>query len=80
MRGRDVADKRARWGMCGRYAIYESMDDYLRQLALDRVVINGYDHERINRYNVAPSTCVEVIRPAPGGNRFFPACLHLRSG
>lgn len=52
--------------MCGRYSIYESMDDYLRQLALDLVVINGYDHERINRYNVAPSTRVEVIRPAPG--------------
>ncbi|MCE0981767.1 SOS response-associated peptidase family protein [Pseudomonas monteilii] len=51
--------------MCGRYSIYESMDDYLRQLALDLVVINGYDHERINRYNVAPSTRVEVIRPAP---------------
>lgn len=53
--------------MCGRYSIYESMDDYLKQLALDRVVINGYDHERINRYNLAPSTRVEVIRPAPGG-------------
>ncbi|MDU9402634.1 SOS response-associated peptidase family protein [Pseudomonas sp. zfem004] len=53
--------------MCGRYAIFESMDDYLKQLALDLVVINGYDHERINRYNVAPSTRVEVIRPAPGG-------------
>ncbi|MGY3296724.1 putative SOS response-associated peptidase YedK [Pseudomonas sp. TE6288] len=53
--------------MCGRYSIYESMDDYLRQLALDLVVINGYDHERINRYNVAPSTRVELIRPAPGG-------------
>lgn len=53
--------------MCGRYSIYESMDDYLRQLALDLVVINGYDHERINRYNVAPSTRVEVIRPALGG-------------
>jgi putative SOS response-associated peptidase YedK len=43
------------------------MDDYLRQLALDLVVINGYDHERINRYNVAPSTRVELIRPVPGG-------------
>lgn len=27
--------------MGGRYAIYESMDDDLRQLALDLVVING---------------------------------------
>ncbi|MBV4534123.1 SOS response-associated peptidase family protein [Pseudomonas sp. SWRI107] len=53
--------------MCGRYSIYDSMDRYLQQLALDLVVINGYDHERINRYNVAPSTRVELIRPAPGG-------------
>ncbi|WP_414154019.1 SOS response-associated peptidase family protein [Pseudomonas sp. BNK-43-a] len=55
--------------MCGRYSIYESMDNYLRQLSLDLVVINGYDHEQINRYNVAPSTRVEVIRPAPEGLR-----------
>ncbi|QXH37410.1 SOS response-associated peptidase [Pseudomonas muyukensis] len=53
--------------MCGRYAIYESMDDYLKQLALDLVVIDGYDHLRINRYNVAPSSRVEVIRAVPGG-------------
>ena len=49
-------DKRLRWTMCGRYSIYDAMDDYLRHLAADRTVINGYDHERINRYNVAPST------------------------
>lgn len=48
--------------MCGRYSIYDAMDDYLRHLAADRTVINGYDHERINRYNVAPSTRVELIR------------------
>ncbi|MFW3895960.1 SOS response-associated peptidase family protein [Pseudomonas bharatica] len=53
--------------MCGRYSIYEDMDTYLRQLSLDLVVINGYDHERINRYNVAPSTRVEIIRPVEGG-------------
>ncbi|MBA5706129.1 hypothetical protein HCG45_12995 [Pseudomonas fulva] len=53
--------------MCGRYSIYESMDHYLRQLALDLVVINGYDHEPIDRYNVAPSTRVEVIRQAEDG-------------
>lgn len=47
--------------MCGRYSIYESMDQYLRQLSLDLVVINGYDHEPISRFNVAPSTRVEVI-------------------
>lgn len=56
-------------GMCGRYSIYESMDYYLRQLGLDLAVINGYDHEPVNRYNVAPTTRVELIRPADGGVR-----------
>lgn len=55
--------------MCGRYSIYESMDYYLRQLSLDLVVINGYDHEQINRYNVAPATRVELIRAVPEGLR-----------
>lgn len=55
--------------MCGRYSIYDAMDDYLRQLAADRTVINGYDHERINRYNVAPSTRVELIRQTGDGLR-----------
>lgn len=55
--------------MCGRYSIYEAMDVYLRQLALDLVVINGYDHDRINRYNVAPSTRVELIRQNAAGLR-----------
>ena len=53
--------------MCGRYSIYESMDHYLRQLSLDLVIINGYDHEPIGRYNVAPSTRVEVLRQLEGG-------------
>lgn len=53
--------------MCGRYSIYDDMDTYLKQLSLDLVVINGYDHERINRYNVAPSTRVEVIRQVADG-------------
>ncbi|MBH3451995.1 SOS response-associated peptidase family protein [Pseudomonas putida] len=52
--------------MCGRYSMYESMDHYLRQLSLDLVVINGYDHASISRYNVAPSTRVEVIRQIEG--------------
>ncbi|PTU54271.1 hypothetical protein DBB42_00120, partial [Pseudomonas plecoglossicida] len=52
--------------MCGRYSIYESMDHYLRQLSLD-LVINGYDHEPISRFNVAPSTRVEVIRRVDEG-------------
>lgn len=47
--------------MCGRYSIYESMDHYLRELAPEQLVINGYDLCPIERYNVAPSTRVELI-------------------
>lgn len=50
--------------MCGRYSIYESMDHYLKTLAPQQLVINGYDLWPIERYNVAPSTRVEIIRPA----------------
>ncbi len=56
-----------RWKMCGRYSVYESMDHYPRQLSLDLVVINGYFHSPISRYNVAPSTRVAVIRQVEGG-------------
>ncbi|WP_405121371.1 SOS response-associated peptidase family protein [Pseudomonas petroselini] len=49
--------------MCGRYSIYESMDHYLKELAPEQLVINGYDLWPVERYNVAPSTRVEIIRP-----------------
>lgn len=55
--------------MCGRYSIYESMDHYLKQLELDLVIINGYDREQINRYNVAPTAKVELIHHADGALR-----------
>ncbi|PBP63383.1 hypothetical protein CCL21_27655 [Pseudomonas syringae] len=53
--------------MCGRYSIYESMDHYLKELAPAQLVINGYDLWPIERYNVAPSTRVEIIRPTEQG-------------
>lgn len=53
--------------MCGRYSIYESMDHYLRTLAPQQLIINGYDEWPIERYNVAPTTRVEIIRPAAEG-------------
>lgn len=53
--------------MCGRYSIYEPMDHYLRKLAPQQLVINGYDLWPIGRYNVAPTTRVEIIRPVEGG-------------
>jgi putative SOS response-associated peptidase YedK len=53
--------------MCGRYSIYEPMDHYLKELAPQQLVINGYDLWAIDRYNVAPTTRVEIIRSVEGG-------------
>jgi putative SOS response-associated peptidase YedK len=53
--------------MCGRYSIYEPMDHYLKELAPEQLVINDYDLWAIDRYNVAPTTRVEIIRSVAGG-------------
>ncbi|TCV69028.1 SOS response-associated peptidase family protein [Pseudomonas fluorescens] len=53
--------------MCGRYSIYEPMEYYLRELAPQQLVINGYDLWAVDRYNVAPTTKVEIIHPTNDG-------------
>jgi putative SOS response-associated peptidase YedK len=53
--------------MCGRYSIYEPMDHYLKELGSKQLIINGYDIWPIKRYNVAPSTRVEIIRSTDAG-------------
>lgn len=53
--------------MCGRYSIYDPMDHYLKELAPEQLVINGYDLWPIERYNVAPTTRIELIRQVEGG-------------
>ncbi len=55
--------------MCGRYSIYEPMDHYLKQLGSEHLVINGYDLSPLERYNVAPTTSVEIIRSTEEGLR-----------
>ena len=55
--------------MCGRYSIYEPMNHYLKELGSRQIVINGYDEWPIERYNVAPSTRVEIIRESEDGLR-----------
>ncbi len=42
--------------MCGRYSIYEPMDHYLKELAPEQLVSNGYHLWPIKRSNVAPTT------------------------
>lgn len=54
--------------MCGRYSIHDSMDRYLDELG-DKRRVSGYDHEPIRRYNVAPSSRIEIIRPTKDGLR-----------
>lgn len=50
--------------MCGRYSIYEPMDHYLKKLAPEQLVINGCYLWPIERYNVAPTSRVEIVQPA----------------
>jgi putative SOS response-associated peptidase YedK len=52
--------------MCGRFAQYRSMRDYLRELDSEQDVIGGWEAEPIQRYNVAPSTQVQLLHSTGG--------------
>ena len=47
--------------MCGRFVQYQGVADYLKVLGTDRLVVSGYDDHPIARYNVAPSTQVNIL-------------------
>jgi putative SOS response-associated peptidase YedK len=47
--------------MCGRFAQYQGLADYLAELNAEQDVISGYDNVPIARYNVAPSTKVHML-------------------
>lgn len=53
--------------MCGRFAQYQGMADYLRELNSEQEVIGGYDNLPIERYNVAPNTTVQLLHAEGGG-------------
>lgn len=53
--------------MCGRFAQYQSMASYLRELDSEQDVIGGFGDEPIARYNVAPSTQVQLLHSTAGG-------------
>lgn len=58
--------------MCGRFAQYQSMADYLEELGSDQPLISGFDNVPINRYNVAPSTRVQLLHSAEGNTVISP--------
>lgn len=47
--------------MCGRFAQYQGLADYLAELNSEQNVIGGYDSVPIGLYNVAPSTKVYMV-------------------
>lgn len=47
--------------MCGRFAQYQGLADYLAELSAERDVLSGYDNVPLARYNVAPSTKVHML-------------------
>ncbi|NWD48350.1 SOS response-associated peptidase family protein [Pseudomonas gingeri] len=58
--------------MCGRFAQYQGMADYLRELEAEQDVISGYDNEPIARYNIAPTTRVLILHSVEEGLRIDP--------
>lgn len=56
-----VNDERQEVRMCGRFAQYRSLQDYLRELDSERTIIGLFDETPIARYNIAQSTPVQLI-------------------
>jgi len=53
--------------MCGRFAQSQSLVTYLNALNSEKEVLAGWEDTAIARYNVAPSTQVQVLRAKSGG-------------
>lgn len=53
--------------MCGRFVQYEGMAIFIEELSPQRELFSGYDAQPINRFNVAPSTRVQILHGAKDG-------------
>lgn len=53
--------------MCGRFVQYEGMAIFIEELSPQIELLSGYDAQPIGRYNVAPSTRVQVLHTAEDG-------------
>jgi len=58
--------------MCGRFVQSQGIADYLEVLASDRKLVSGYDNQPIGRYNIAPSTRVNILHGVSDGLRIDP--------
>ena len=53
--------------MCGRFAQYQDMADYLQELAGRQDIINDYDNVPTERYNVTSSPRTQLLHSTAGG-------------
>lgn len=53
--------------MCGRFVQYEGMTIFIEELSPQIELFSGYDTQPIDRYNVAPSTRVQLLHAAEDG-------------
>lgn len=53
--------------MCGRFVQYEGMAIYIEELNPQIELFSGYDAVPINRYNIAPTTRVQLLHTAEDG-------------
>lgn len=58
--------------MCGRFVMFRSMDEYVHELDPQGELFAQVDKIPIQRYNIAPSTDVQVIHVDPDGPHISP--------
>lgn len=65
--GRQLARDGRKTGMCGRFVQSQSLAAYLNELDSEEEVIAGWEDAPLERYNVAPSTQVQLLHRTDGG-------------
>jgi putative SOS response-associated peptidase YedK len=58
--------------MCGRFVQYEGMLVFMEELSPQLPLFSGFDDAPVNRYNVAPSTKVQILRGTEDGIHIDP--------
>lgn len=57
--------------MCGRFVMFRSMAEYVRELDPQGDLFAKVDKTPIRRYNIAPSTTVPIIHAEPDGPKIY---------